>query len=1286
MPHPLRIWLRRALGALLLTAAAAAPQASRFFIHHYTVQEGLAQDQPIAIHQDADGYIWFGTLGGLSRYDGSAFTTYSVTDGLPSPTVMAIHSDRQGRLWVGTPAGAAVRSGSRFTAHNFRTLQPAPSVRSIAELSDGTLYFATNRGLVELRGDQERLLSQADRPHGDFLHCLAVAPDDSLYVGSEAGLSRLRKGRLAPLPQVNGPGRSSVLSIFHHAATGELLLCRPDRLTLLNADGQSTDIRPDPHPDTIYLDAAIDRQGTIWVAASTGVYYRFPGAPFRRLGVADGLSNRWVYRVMIDYEDIVWLCTDSGVDKITDRSIRHYGVADGLESELIWVVHRWRGRVLVGTEAGLQSLGADGVERDALLPDRIVTEIAPAGSDALWLGTDRGIYRLQGRRARAALTRPEPVDLFVYRLQPLPDGSLLMASDRGLYCGRPPELATVEAPAALRSRACYDILLFGADRCWVGTDDGVFEARRENDRWRYLTQPVLGDVNVSCFARRADDDIYIGTVGRGVFRWDGRRFAPLGFALPDANANVWALQHDRHGQLWVGTSRGIARLVGDRFENFNAVHGLPFTEITNKRCFLLDSDDAFYFGTSRSLLVYHPQMAAFSAPPRVRLTGITVNQTELAPPAGGLRLNHDDRLTIRFDCLSFVNEAGNTFQYQLEGVDSVWQPPTEDRHVVYPYLPPGQMVFRLRAINARGVVSRETPALTVEVSPPFTGTVWFFLLVLLGVSAVIGTFAAYKIHLDRTERDKLRRMVQDRTAALAESEEKYRHLVDGSLVGICILQDWRVVYINPVITELLLHPPDEILGTEFIRFVLPEDIPVLQRNMALRDAGDILPHEYEARFVCGDGVIRSVLIRATVSTFNGRPAILANLVDLTETKRLQEQVVHYQKLESIGTLAGGIAHDFNNILQGITGYTSLVRMQVPPDSPLQGDLAMIEDAAARATVLTRKLLGFARKGKYVVQVFDIHEAIDSVITFSRRTIPFTVEFDRAFHAGPLWVRGDRSQMEQVLLNLFLNARDAMPSGGRIRVETQPVNVDGDLVRDNHVLKTGRYIRLVVADTGTGIDPVNLPRVFDPFFTTKAQGQGSGLGLATVYGIVKNHQGYVYLDSEPDRGTRVLIFLPVADAPAPAAAESAPAAAPEAALPLVGRRLLVVDDETINRLFLSRLLRTAGADTLEAADGQQAVRVFQDHADDIDCVILDINMPVKSGDAALAEIQAIRTDVPVVVLSGYGEDASVYQMLRRGCRGFLHKPVDAVALLRLIETILNPPAATATDAQAPESES
>jgi len=360
-------------------------------------------------------------------------------------------------------------------------------------------------------------------------------------------------------------------------------------------------------------------------------------------------------------------------------------------------------------------------------------------------------------------------------------------------------------------------------------------------------------------------------------------------------------------------------------------------------------------------------------------------------------------------------------------------------------------------------------------------------------------------------------------------------------------------------------------------------------------------------------------------------------------------------------------------------------MQVPPDSPLQGDLAMIEDAAARATVLTRKLLGFARKGKYVVQVFDIHEAIDSVITFSRRTIPFTVEFDRAFHAGPLWVRGDRSQMEQVLLNLFLNARDAMPSGGRIRVETQPVNVDGDLVRDNHVLKTGRYIRLVVADTGTGIDPVNLPRVFDPFFTTKAQGQGSGLGLATVYGIVKNHQGYVYLDSEPDRGTRVLIFLPVADAPAPAAAESAPAAAPEAALPLVGRRLLVVDDETINRLFLSRLLRTAGADTLEAADGQQAVRVFQDHADDIDCVILDINMPVKSGDAALAEIQAIRTDVPVVVLSGYGEDASVYQMLRRGCRGFLHKPVDAVALLRLIETILNPPAATATDAQAPESE-
>ncbi|HQF85670.1 MAG TPA: two-component regulator propeller domain-containing protein [Acidobacteriota bacterium] len=1285
MPHPLRVWFRWALGALLLTGAAAAPQDSRFFIHHYTVQEGLAQDQPVAIHQDPDGYIWIGTLGGLSRYNGRSFTTFSVTDGLPSPAVFAIHGDRLGRLWVGTSAGAAVLSGSRFTPYTFRTLRETPSVRDIAELTDGTLYFATNRGLVELRGDQERLLSQADRPHGDVLHSVAVASHDSLYVGGEAGLSRLRAGQLTPLPQVNGPGRSTVRSIFHHATTGELLLCRPDRLTLLNADGRCTDIRPDSRPDTIYLDAAIDRQGTIWVAASTGVYYRFPGAPFRRLDVADGLSNRWVYRVMVDYEDIVWLCTDSGVDKITDRSIRHYGVADGLASELIWAVHRWRGRVLVGTEAGLQSLGADGVERDTLLSDRTVTEIVPVGSDALWLGTDHGIYRLQGRRVQAALNRPEPTDLFVYCLQPLPDGSLLMASDRGLYCGRPPELATVEAPAALRSHACFDLLLFGADRCWVGTDYGVFEARRNNDRWRYLPQPILGDVNVTCFARRADDDIYIGTVGRGIYHWDGRRFAPMGVALPDANANVWALQHDRHGQLWVGTSRGIARLAGDRFENFNAVHGLPFTEITNKRCFLLDSDDAFYFGTSRSLLVYRPQMAAFSAPPRVRITGVTINQTELPPPAAGLHLNHDDRLTIRFDCLSFLNEAGNTFQYQLEGVDSVWQPPTDDRHVVYPFLPPGQMIFHLRAVNARGVVSRETPALVVEVSPPFTSTVWFFLLILLGVSAVIGTFAAYKIHLDRTERDKLRRMVQARTAELAESEEKYRHLVDGSLVGICILQDWRVVYINPVITELLCHPPDKILGTEVIRFVFPEDIPILQRNMALRDAGDIMPHEYETRFVCGDGTVRSVLIRATVTTFNGRSAILANLVDLTETKRLQEQVVHYQKLESIGTLAGGIAHDFNNILQGITGYTSLVRMQVPPDSPLQGDLAMIEEAAARATVLTRKLLGFARKGKYVVQVFDLHEAIDSVITFSRRTIPYTVEFERAFHAGPLWVRGDRTQMEQVLLNLFLNARDAMPDGGRIRVETQSVNVDGDLVRDTHVLKTGRYIRLVVADTGTGIDPANLPRVFDPFFTTKAQGQGSGLGLATVYGIVKNHQGYIYLDSEPGRGTRVLIFLPATDAPAPAAAESAADAGPEAALPLAGRRLLVVDDESLNRLFLNRLLRTAGADILEAADGQQAVRVFQDHADDIDCVILDINMPVKSGDAALAEIQSIRADVPVVVLSGYGEDASVYQMLRRGCRGFLHKPVDAVALLRLIGTILNPPAATETGAQVAEGE-
>jgi PAS domain S-box-containing protein len=1251
---------------VFLAAAAAAPEAA-FFIHHYTVQEGLAQDQPVAIHQDPRGYIWVGTLGGLSRYDGHAFTTFSIAEGLPSPTVTAIHGDRQGRIWVGTPAGAAVMDGPRFRGVAFRTLKEPPSVRGIAELSDGALYFATSGGLVELRDGRERLLTRADGLPGDSLLSLAAAPDDTLYIGSREGLSRLRAGRITPVPLGGGPGRPDVRSLFLHRETGDLLIARSDRLTLLGADGQTADLRPDPTGAALFFDAAIDHQGAVWAAATTGLFVRFPGAPFRRVTQSEGLANNWVYRVLIDYEDIVWICTDGGLDKIADRSIRRLTTADGLPSDLVWALHRWRGRILVGTETGLRSLGADGIERDTVLPDRFVSEIAAAGPDALWLGTDRGIFRYQDGRARPALTRPDPAQLFVYRLHPLPDGRLLMASDRGLYVGRPPELAEVDAPAPLRGATFYDILPVDPDRCWVGADTGIFEVRQIGGRWQLQDRPLLGGVNAVCFTRRADGTVYVGTIGRGVVRWDGREFTPLPAALPDGNLNVWALQFNRHGELWAGTSRGIGRLAGGRFENFNAVHGLPFTEITNKRCFLLDGDDTHYFGTTRGLIIYRPEVTAFSPPPRVRITAVTINQTEVPPPAGGLSLEHSDRLAIRFDCLSFINEAGNTFQYQLHGVDADWHPPTADRHVAYPYLPPGQLRFRLRAINARGVPSLEEPTLAVEVRPPFTGTAWFYLLVLLGVSAVIGTFAAYKIHLDRTERDKLRRMVRARTAELAESEEKYRHLVEGSLVGISILQDWRIVYINPVLPELLRYPPEEILGFPVSKFLVPEDLPQMHRFISLREAGDYQPHEFEMRVRCGDGVTRTLLIRTTVTTFQGRPAIMSNLVDLTEVKRLQEQVVHYQKLESIGTLAGGIAHDFNNILQGITGYTSLLRMQVPPDSPLQGDLAMIEEAAGRATVLTRKLLGFARKGKYLVEAFDLHLALDSVIQLSRRAIPLSVEFERALHDGPLWVRGDRGQLEQVFLNLFLNARDAMPRGGRIRVETQPVRVEDDLARDGHILRMGRYARVVVTDSGFGIDPAHLPRVFDPFFTTKEQGQGSGLGLATAYGIVKNHQGFIYLESTPGRGTRVLVFLPAAAAPDHPPPDRI-SALPDTGLPLGGQRLLVVDDETVNRLFLSRLLRGAGADVLEAADGQQAVRIFQDHAGTIACVLLDVNMPAKPGNVVLAELQAIRADVAVLVLSGYGEDAAVRAMLQQGCRGFLQKPVDGAVLIRQLRLV------------------
>jgi PAS domain S-box-containing protein len=365
---------------------------------------------------------------------------------------------------------------------------------------------------------------------------------------------------------------------------------------------------------------------------------------------------------------------------------------------------------------------------------------------------------------------------------------------------------------------------------------------------------------------------------------------------------------------------------------------------------------------------------------------------------------------------------------------------------------------------------------------------------------------------------------------------------------------------------------------------------------------------------------------------------------------IEEQLRQSQKLEAIGTLAGGIAHDFNNLLTGILGSASLIKLRAEPGSELHGDTEVIETAAVRASELTRQLLGFARKGKLRNEAVDVHAVIHDVMSILKHTIDKRIRIECSTEARASLVMGDPSQLQQVILNLAVNASEAMPEGGTLSVGTAVVEKRSAEDRGPAKLAAGRYLVIRVADTGHGMPAEIQARVFEPFFTTKQRGQGTGMGLAVAYGIISSHGGGIELVSEPNRGALFTVYLP-------AAPDTAEVLSPDSSVtPSRGRgRILVVDDEQVVCRVAARMLRSLGYQVDSAHDGQAAIEHFRQHGQRIDLVILDLAMPVMSGRECFRLLQETSPEVRVLISSGHAVDHDAQQMLAQGARGFVQKP-------------------------------
>jgi len=459
-----------------------------------------------------------------------------------------------------------------------------------------------------------------------------------------------------------------------------------------------------------------------------------------------------------------------------------------------------------------------------------------------------------------------------------------------------------------------------------------------------------------------------------------------------------------------------------------------------------------------------------------------------------------------------------------------------------------------------------------------------------------------------------------------------------------------------------------IYGTDNTVLTIPEvqkiPLPIYREMLdgALRDLIEKgRPYDVEFRIKRPDtGHI--VDIHSVAEYDPDRKVVFGIIQDITDRKLLESQLLQAKKLEAIGTLAGGIAHDFNNILMGIQGYASIMMLELEGTGhPDYERLKCIEEQVESASNLTRQLLGFARAGGYEIRPADMNGILrESSAMFHRTKKELTVH--GKYEKNLRTVEIDRGQIEQVLLNLYVNAWHAMPAGGELYLETANITLDGNHAAV-HGVSPGEYVRVSVADTGVGMEEETMKRIFDPFFTTKEMGRGTGLGLAMVYGIMKGHRGFVEVRSKPGHGTTFTLFFPASGKKIVRNRRTAPATVKGSGT------ILLVDDESNVLRVTKRMLETLGYTVHAAQDGLEALRLFTSMKDSIDLVIVDMIMPKLSGSQTFDRLRELRPSVKVILSSGYSMNGEARQIMNRGCAGFIQKPYNIATLSQKIREVL-----------------
>jgi len=499
--------------------------------------------------------------------------------------------------------------------------------------------------------------------------------------------------------------------------------------------------------------------------------------------------------------------------------------------------------------------------------------------------------------------------------------------------------------------------------------------------------------------------------------------------------------------------------------------------------------------------------------------------------------------------------------------------------------------------------------------------------------------------------------------ALRESEEKYRSVVEGSSVGVFIIQDNLFHFVNNTFCEIHGYSYEELVDTMGpYDFIVPEDRDFLEQSLKKRYSGEAKMTEIVYHIRHRNGEVRTIKTISSATLYKGKPAIMGTLLDVSKERALEEQLLQSQKLETIGRLTGGIAHDFNNMLGVILGNTQLAMMNLSPDDTATAFCSEVEKATHRAAEFTHQLLAFSRRQVLEMKTIDLNDILANFERMVQHIIGEYIEMSITYKAGLPVIKGDSAQINQILLNLMVNAREAMPDGGKLTVATSVIYIDEKQAPLFTDTPRGYYVVISITDTGIGMGKEMLTKIYEPFYTTKPH--GSGLGLSAVYGIVKQHNGFIDAYSQPGKGTTFKVYFP--------SVEKADIVVQKGqSFVMKGNEtVLIIEDDDEFRKVESAILEKLGYTVCMASDSIEGIEIFKAKNGEISLVILDLIMPKMNGWEILSEMRKIKPAIPSLFVTGYGLDGAYMKYIPEEGVDILQKPFSFDALSQKVREIID----------------